>query len=177
MIAGPATVCPAEKPSARKHCVSSAPTAPNHAWRTETGSGGARPVEPRARELRFGKLRRRPSLPVDALDVLPRLADGEHPLVDTMKCLHHLLDVGLVLELAPRQRHLELPDLIRVPSLDEELARALFDWSMEPREELIDLLRQLCEPGVHGRGVKPVGVGTLADAELGDDVGEQAAAR
>ena len=45
-------------------------------------------------KLGFRKACSRPSLPVDALDVLSRLADREHTLMDPMKRLHHRFDVG-----------------------------------------------------------------------------------
>ena len=118
-------------------------------------------------EVRQPRLRqggRSATLPVDALEVLAGLLHREDALVDVVERLDHPLDVAVVGERAGAERHLELPDLVRVARLDEELLAPLLGPRVETIEELVDLSVELRETLVDRVEVEAVRVHAAADA-------------
>ena len=163
-IAGPSTLSPA-----------------GAAFDAEPGSPAPVMSRPAAVEIELPQLRLRERsdgarLPVDALDVLPGLLHGEDALVDVVEALDHRRHVAFAVEAAFCEGHFELPDLVRVARLDEELLSPRALRCPETIEELVELAFEQRESFVHRGRVEPVRVRATADAELGDDVGELAAA-
>ena len=179
MIAGPGRLrCPGTGvgPEAARSASPPSPEPGVATWRP--ARRGPAPSRLAAASAAWAGRRGRPALPVDALDVLPGLADREHALVDVVERLDHRLDVAVGLEAAARQRDLELPHLVGVARLDEEFAcDAAPPASSQPGEELVDLLgRARPRPALTARSRTRLVSARWLMRELGDDVGELAAA-
>ena len=156
---------------------STAPSMPNEAWRSPLRVGGPAPFAVEVGQPRLRQGGRSATLPVDALDVLAGLLHREDALVDVVERLDHPLDVAVVGEAAGAERHLELPDLVRVARLDEELLAPLLGPRVETIEELVDLSVELRQTLVDRVEVEAVRVHAAADRELRDDVREEASRR
>ena len=77
----------------------------------------------------------RPRAPRHRFDVRLPVGHGEHFFVQVVEVRHNPLDVLWPVEAALRQRHLDLPDLVRVAGLDRELDALIHPGGAAPFEE------------------------------------------
>ena len=117
----------------------------------------------------------RPRAPRHRLDVRIAIGDGEHLLVQVVQVRDQPLDIGRIVEAPLCQRHLDLPDLMRIAGLDGELDALRHPGGAAALEEGPALRLQLLQGRIDRLGREAVAGGEAGAAELGAEIGHQRA--
>ena len=103
------------------------------------------------------------------------ICHGEHLLMQVVEVRHQPLDIRRIVEAAFRQRHLDLPDLVRIAGLDRELDALLHPGGAAALEEGPAQCLQLLQGRIDRLGREAVAGREGGAAELGAEIGHQRA--
>ncbi len=115
--------------------------------------------------------------PGQHLDRLAWLADGEHRFVQRVELILQRRDISFAVEAAAiAKRQVDLPELVAVTCLAEQLTRAARP-ALHSCEEAVAIMGDLVERGVDAIKIKRLGRGHQPAGEGRDDIRIMAADR